>query len=420
MKGFRKAVFWCHLVTGVFVGLVVLIMSVTGVLLTYEKQMLAWADARAVTVPAPAAGAQRLPVDELMRRVRAAEPGKATAVTWRAGESTPVRVAFGRERAVYVDPYTGGVLGEGAAGMRAFFRGVTDWHRWLAAKDDDRAIGKAITGACNLGFLFLVVSGFYLWWPRNWSPRALRNVTWFRGGLRARARDFNWHNVIGFWSAVPLFVVVASAVVISYPWASNLVYRAVGESPPPPQGQGGGAGGARPGGGPAGGRQAGGAPGGERGRGEGEGGAVSLAGIDPLLARAQARVPGWRTITLTLPADAGAPVSFNIDRGSGGQPQKRATLAFDRASGAETKWEPFAAGTPGRRLRSILRFAHTGEVLGLAGQTIAGIVSLGAAVLVWTGLWLSFRRLRAWRDRRGRFPGGRRVRRTKAEPVAAD
>jgi hypothetical protein len=39
---------------------------------------------------------------------------------------------------------------------------------------------------------------------------------------------------------------------------------------------------------------------------------------------------------------------------------------------------------------------------GVVGQTIAGLVSLGAAVLVWTGLALSLRRFAAWRGRRGR------------------
>jgi uncharacterized iron-regulated membrane protein len=46
-----------------------------------------------------------------------------------------------------------------------------------------------------------------------------------------------------------------------------------------------------------------------------------------------------------------------------------------------------------------MRFTHTGEVLGFWGQTLAGIVSLGAAVLVYTGLMLSLRRLLAWRRR---------------------
>ena len=43
---FRKTVFWAHLVTGVTAGLVVLMMSATGILLTYERQILAWVDSR--------------------------------------------------------------------------------------------------------------------------------------------------------------------------------------------------------------------------------------------------------------------------------------------------------------------------------------------------------------------------------------
>jgi hypothetical protein len=59
----------------------------------------------------------------------------------------------------------------------------------------------------------------------------------------------------------------------------------------------------------------------------------------------------------------------------------------------------FSTQTPGRRARSFLRFAHTGEVGGLAGQTIAGLVSAAGAVLVYTGLALTLRRFLAWRRR---------------------
>jgi hypothetical protein len=113
----------------------------------------------------------------------------------------------------------------------------------------------------------------------------------------------------------------------------------------------------------------------------------------------------WRLLTVTLPRGADTAFTVTVDRGTGGQPQHRAQITFARATGAELSWKPFAAGTPGRRLRSVLRFAHTGEVLGLAGQTVAMLVSLGGAVLVWTGLALSTRRFAAWRARRARRAG---------------
>lgn len=385
---FRKAIFWAHLLTAVPAALVVLVMSATGVLLTYQRQITAWADTRGIDGAAPSAGAARLPVDVLLRRVTAAEQGKPTTVRWHADPDRAVEVAYGREKTVFANAYTGQVLGTGSAGVRGFFRTVVAWHRWLGAQGEGvrRDRGKAVTGAANLMFLFLVVSGFYLWWPRNWSPAALRNVLAFRRGLAPMQRDFNWHNVIGFWSAVPLFVIVLSGVVISYRWAGDLVYRAVGESPPPPNG--GGAGGPR-------------------------GGSPVAQGLEPLRVRAERQVPGWRTITLTLPTDREKPVAFAIDRGNGGQPQLRAQLSLTPATGSIVKWEPYSAGTRGRRIRSFLRFAHTGEVAGLLGQTLAGLASLGAAVLVWTGLSLTLRRFRRWRDRR------REPRRTRAVPREA-
>jgi uncharacterized iron-regulated membrane protein len=264
---------------------------------------------------------------------------------------------------------------------------VTDWHRWLGASGENRAAARAITGASNLVFLFIVASGFYLWWPRKWTRNSLRAVTWFRRGQKAKARDFNWHNVIGFWSAAPLFVVVLSGVVISYTWASNLVYRAAGEEPPAQQQR------PAPAGGP-GQQQPSQAP------------APSFEGIEPLLMRAERQVEGWRSVGVQLPQKPDAPLTFAIDRGNGGQPHLRSQLTLDRRTGEVVRWEPASNNSTGRRLRLWLRFAHTGEVYGLVGQTVAGLVSLGGAFLVYTGLSLALRRLWAWRGRRAREADG--------------
>lgn len=382
MKAFRTLVFWLHLITGVIAGAVVLVMSVTGVLLTYERQMLRWADTRGLDGAPPVVGAARLDAATLVSRASAGVKEAPTAITWRVEADAPVAIAFGRELTLFVNAYTGQVLGDGSQAAHLFFQKITDWHRVLGADGPLRPRGRAITGVSNLGFLFIVVSGLYLWWPRHWTRRTLRNATLFRRGLRSKARDFNWHNVIGLWSWAPLVIIVASGVVLSYAWAGRLVYRAVGEDPPS----------ARP---PA-------------GAGVPRGGAAAspdVNGIDALVARVTQRVPDWRSISLAVPASPSAPAVFQIDAGTGGQPQKRAELTLDRATGREVRWQPFSAGTPGRRLRAILRFAHTGEVLGIAGQTIAGLASLGAVFLVYTGFALSWRRLRSWARRRRRFAG---------------
>ena len=64
----RTLLFWTHLVSGVTAGSIVLVMSATGVLLTYEKQIVAWSERDYRAAP-PSADALRLPIDELVARV---------------------------------------------------------------------------------------------------------------------------------------------------------------------------------------------------------------------------------------------------------------------------------------------------------------------------------------------------------------
>ena len=54
--------------------------------------------------------------------------------------------------------------------------------------------------------------------------------------------------------------------------------------------------------------------------------------------------------------------------------------------------EGYADYNSGRKVRSWTRFLHTGEALGPLGQFVAGLASLGGAMLVWTGISLAIRR----------------------------
>jgi uncharacterized iron-regulated membrane protein len=381
MNGFRSVLFWIHLTAGLLAGVVILVMSVTGVALTYQRQMQWWADTRHFDVN-PSAGATRRAVSELVMAVQAVDPATpATTVTLRSDPRAPAAVALG-PKTIYVNPYTAEVYGEGTgAAWRRFFAEMVVWHRYLAMSGESRPTGRAITGAANLLFLFLVVSGVYLWWPKSLTWSQFRNILWFRGGLRPKARDFNWHNVLGFWSALPLALVVYSGVVISYPWAGNMVYRAVGEEPPPPAAGRGGALGAGLGPGP----------------GSRAGGPVDL---DRLFTSAASFEPAWTILGLRVPTARASTTTVTVDRGDGGQPYRRGTLTIDVATGAVRAWDGFATQSTGRRARSFLRFAHTGEFFGLTGQTIAGLVSAAGVVLVYTGLALSYRRFRQWRIHR--------------------
>ena len=374
LRRVRTLLFWSHLTAGVLAGVVVLLMSTTGAILALKPQIMDRIDrhVRFVSPESPA----RLPPSLLVAMVRAARPGASpSAITYDSDRSAAVAVAMGRDGTLYVNPHTGALLGSGSEKAESFFRSVENWHRWLAVTGDSRTMARSVTGAANLAFLVLAVTGVYIWWPRKWTPQHTSPILLFKRTHTGRARDFNWHNVIGFWCAPTIIVMAFSGVVMSYPWANNMLYRALG-SPPPAQG----------------GERAGGGGGGPRVM----RGAVVPERLDAMWALAEQQVPAWGTMTARFPSRADAPITFSISDGASWNRFARSQLTLDANTGEVRQWQPYDATSLGQRARGWLRFAHTGELGGVAGQVVAGLGCIGGVVLVWTGLSLAVRRLLGW------------------------
>lgn len=370
---FRQWLFWLHLLCGVVCGLIIFLMSATGVILTYERQLIARAEARLVkTTEQP-----HLTLDQAWEQV-VNQVGPEAKLEILANPKAPFKAYLKRDQFLF-HPQTGKLLLKGDTPAEDWLWTVTKLHRWLAFKGDARAIGKGITGVSNLVFVLLALTGLYLWFPPSsrWVQYKWRLL--FKKAPRSgQARDFNWHHVFGFWMLIPILIMAVTAIVFSYQWASDLVYKAYGEVP-----------GQR--------RQAQAAP-------------PSLP-IDPatqassLQARfdvAAKAFPGWQRMSFAGPIEPGKPLKFELDLGNGAQYGKRfeAIIAADGTLLSTVR--PFDKRTPASRMRVFIRFLHTGEVYGLIGQTIAGLGSLASLFLVWTGFALSYRRLIRYRRKRQR------------------
>lgn len=385
----RKIFFWLHLVAGVVAGVVILVMSATGVALAFEKEIIAWAerDVRRVTPPTDA---KRLPLDELLAKVRAAQPEmRPSGVTIYADPTIATLLSIGRTNGFHVNPYSGEVAPQGALSTRAFMLTMIEWHRYLGRHDTQRPLGKAITGACNVAFCFLGLSGLYLWWPRQWTKTALRAISVFNWKLSGKARDWNWHNVIGLWSAPVLIVLTLTAMPISYRWATDVIYKLTRTEPPAPAGT--------PGAVPA--VELPPAPEGAK-----------PLGYDVLLATVQKEIPQWSQITLRLGGGGGPrggatnaprtpqPVTFAVKQSSGAPRFATAQLTLNPFTAEVLRAEKYSDYNLGRQVRSWTRFLHTGEALGPIGQLVAGLASLGGVVLVYTGFALAIRRFLRRKD----------------------
>jgi hypothetical protein len=119
----RTIVFWTHLVTGVAVALVVLLMSVTGVALAYQRQLTELAN-RDYRSGAWAQGVRPLDVEALLATLRAQDPDfRPSSLTPKPDPAEPAVLGQGRRGRLYVDRYSGQVLGDGSGRTSAFVAG---------------------------------------------------------------------------------------------------------------------------------------------------------------------------------------------------------------------------------------------------------------------------------------------------------
>lgn len=379
---FHRLIFWGHLIAGLVAGVVILSMALTGLMISFEAQLMDWAN-RDLRITPHAAGATHLDIETLVAKVRETKPRlNPSGITWKADPAMPVTLSVGREGIFFANPYTGEFLGEGHRAWHDFFHAATGWHRFLTGTGLPKEVGKTITGAACLIFSLLLISGLYLWWPRHWRWANVRAVIFLNSQLRGRVRNWNWHNVFGFWSALPLLCITLTGLIMSYGWANNLLFTFTGSEPPPPR--------ERPAG-EAGGKR----EGGERGPREGGPASTppSLTGLEPLLAQARQKIPDWASLSLRMPQKPGDPFPIMVDRGGRGQVHLRTMLNLDVAQGKVLPSpDDLQQQNLGRRLRLYARFLHTGELFGLSGQTAAALSALATLILIWTGFALAFRR----------------------------
>jgi len=388
---FRQIIFWGHLMSGLLIGSVLLVMAVTGALLAFEPQIVPFAEKNVREVRAPADGTERLSLNTLLAKAREGADGKQPSglmLFSAADKSTAVQ--FGRGGgSLFLNPYDGEVLGPESK-LHSAMHFVEDLHRKLALGET----GKRVTGICNIAFLLMILSGLYLWWPKQWNAGSLRAILLFKRNLSGKARDWNWHNVIGFWSSPILLLTVVTGMIMSFAWANNLLFKMTGTEPPPPQ--------QRPMGlgmkGPEASRASGGV-GDNRGARENEKSRPpERVNLDAAFETLQRQFPRWQSVNFRLPggpAQGPVPASPQITAivvQKGSPSFFRDQLFLDPQTGAVIRLEPFAKQSRGRQARTWVKFLHTGEAWGLAGQALMFASALGAVLLVYTGFALSWRR----------------------------
>jgi uncharacterized iron-regulated membrane protein len=117
---------------------------------------------------------------------------------------------------------------------------------------------------------------------------------------------------------------------------------------------------------------------------------AQLLPLEALFTEARKQTPAWESLSVRLGGQGAQ--TFSVREVERWPLFTSAQVSLDPFTGQVLRRETFADYNLGRQLRTWMRFLHTGEALGWPGKLLAALASLGGAFLVWTGFALAWRR----------------------------
>lgn len=223
---FRRINDWLHLWLGLATGIVVFIVSITGCIYVFQKEIK---DAMEPWRFVPVRNTTFIPPSELVSTAKQIFPNKKPTGLTYAPKNEAAAVGFeGMENGkhtfsvVFLDPYDAKVLKAKTWGEDFdFFKLVIDGHRALWLPYD---IGRPIVGVSTLIFILLIVSGLIMWWPKKWKKNHIKQAFSIKFSGRFKRVNYDLHNVLGFYSFVLALVIAITGLVWSFQWFQKGLY----------------------------------------------------------------------------------------------------------------------------------------------------------------------------------------------------
>lgn len=371
---FRRAINRLHLWLSLLTAVPLVVLCVTGALLVFEDELLRWEYRQ--QAPVTPSGEKR-PLQECLEAAQRAHPDlrfstiflpkssrdavRLVSIPKKSAAAFAEYIAGGdaTPQVVSVDPYTAAVIDRRAYG-REWMTQVRALHVSFFADK----IGHWIVGVSTIVFLFLLLSGLFLWFKRGGGWRRLL-IKW---DARGRRWHYDVHAGVGFYSTVTLFVIGLTGVLIwiGVPWregilkATNSRWRErpsipVAEQPPAD---------------------------------------ARFISLDDALAIAATVSPETRATSIALPRSPKDPLSIST-RFWWAQ-RLPLTVSLHPITGALFDVDDPRKYDPGHLIHRVNRGLHSGEVGTEALRWLWFVSSLIPLLLIWTGLklwWKPRRRL---------------------------
>jgi len=343
-----------HLYIGLTIGIVLFVVASSGAALVFEENI-----DRALhsTLTHVAPDDRWLPLQDLVASVRARHPeAQLGAISFPEKRDLSLVISARTRQetmSVYVNQYTGRVLGDRSAAEReaSLARRIHLLHTRLFAGQ----VGEWIVGVITALTLFMATTGLVLWWPRKIFG-VMTSASW-------RRINFDLHNVFGLYASAVFLLIALTGMMISFEDVTDpLITRLNATMPPQPAKQSTIVPGAAP------------------------------MSVDDLAAHAKAALPGAFLKSLSIPSGGKgvivAGMKYPEDRTPGG----RSRVFLDQYSGEALTVLNTRTAPLGTKIINLKRSAHTGDIFGAPTQVLYFVTCLMLAGQIVTGFFIWIKR----------------------------
>ncbi len=367
-----------HLYLSLAAGIVIFIACLTGAILVFEKEIEEAVYSHRYQIEK---GAEPKDLHALETSLKAAIPsssinyfrvssdaGRTTLLGYTVKEQkkksdqkksvTPQKTRPNVLRA-YMNPYTGELI-DTVNYRETFFFQVFSLHRWLLSGDT----GKMIVGIATFIFLFIILTGIILWWPKT------RNILYQRLFVKWSAQrkrlNHDLHIVLGFYACIFLFVFSFTGLAWSFEWFNKGIFavtKSTMEQVSAPKSD------------------------------------TTSTGItqykyDLVLKHIQERVPNAEYYQISTVKDSLATIQVSVLSSDAAHENANDQYYYDQYTLEPKGQLLFEERNLGQRVRTTFRPVHTGSIFGNSSKIIAFIACIIGASLPVTGSIMWIQRLR--------------------------
>ncbi|GAA4822557.1 PepSY-associated TM helix domain-containing protein [Algivirga pacifica] len=200
-----------HTWAGLISGLILSVVSITGTILVYERELDAWLNPDLFTFEQTAQ--TRLTLPQALEVVKADHPQMHIEVIYEDQfRNNCIMVAFEEgelHKQAIVNPFTGKITGsrvyaDSAMGI------IRSLHRTLLVPE----IGKYIVGIASLVMVILMITGLRLWIPKKWNM--LKTRLTIKSGASVKRQVYDLHNTLGFYFSPVITILALTGAAITF------------------------------------------------------------------------------------------------------------------------------------------------------------------------------------------------------------